>query len=581
MSIQMHGLWAATLYEALAEMCAMAADCRSRKPLVHVWASPSVEYDETEWTEFWTRFEEEFSLEGQPYFEAEHLKWGKGGRTSRHRHRVYLRVDLDGRAIPMRHTVPRLEKLSRISEFLHGEAFTSGSYNASVLKYLRREGLDDIANAMDRQGLGHHRASALCSAAERAIAERSSDVAPDEAKRLIFDLLTSSGGVRDIAAVFEATGLRLALGKKAIVAVTPKGNRIPVLRAFNQVARRRGGERLKKADLDTLLKDAELPDAETLGPQKHLRSDFIQHVGAERRGRREASPERMTPSYEDAPYLEEKVPKDTLPDFDPIDVSRLTAAQEKALREWNEYLFAAPELKAAQDEIEASSVNETPQSKLRISCSGDLAKSGSLARQAWKTHFNAGLAGLPDVVAEKITWVDQGNPDCYRIGLKETGAIITVEPTLISTSAAAQETPEIMVQIAVSMGWAEVEVHSDDQAWSEAVTRAAIRAGLAIANPELRPIAEDETERMAIKAFVREWLAARSRFLESRNADAIPNWAQTVKNLLARPKTVTVMSPELYEMLLRDMGSYEDFEHTARIDFADDEISEPALIKGP
>lgn len=85
---------------------------------------------------------------------------------------------------------------------------------------------------------------------------------------------------------------------------------------------------------------------------------------------------------------------------------------------------------------------------------------------------------------------------------------------------------------------------------------------------------------MAIKALVREWLTARRRFLESRNADAIPDWAQTVKNLLACPKTVTVMSPELYEMLLRDMGSYDGFEHTARIDFADDETSERALIRG-
>lgn len=452
-SIQMHGLWAGTLYEALVEMRAMAADCRSRKPIVHAWASPSVEYDETEWTEFWTRFEEEFSLEGQPYFEAEHLKRGKGGRTSRHRHRVYLRVDLDGRAIPMLHTVPRLEKLSRISEFLHGEAFTSGTYNASVLKYLRREGLGDIANAMERHGLGHHRASSLCSAAERAIAEKSSDIAPDEAKRLIFDLLTSSCGGRDISAAFEAIGLRLAIGKKAIVAVTPKGNRIPVLRAFNQVARRRGGERLKKADLDTLLKDAELPDAETLGPQKHLRSDFIQHVGAERRGRRETSPERIAPSYEDVPNPEEKVPRVSLPDFDPIDISRLTAAQQKALREWNECLFTTPELKAAQADIEASFVDEKPLSNLRISCSGDLAKSGSMARRVWKPHFKAGLAGLPDVVADKIAWVDRGSPDCYRIGLKETGAVITVDPTLISTSAATQDTPEIMVQIAVSMGW--------------------------------------------------------------------------------------------------------------------------------
>ena len=101
-SVRIHGLWSTDLRSALSEMCGMAAGSNTRKPLVHVWASPAMERDGIQWEEYWERFETEFGLVGAPYAEVVHLKLSPGGRVSRHRHRAYLRVAPSGRVIPMR-----------------------------------------------------------------------------------------------------------------------------------------------------------------------------------------------------------------------------------------------------------------------------------------------------------------------------------------------------------------------------------------------------------------------------------------------------------------------------------------------
>jgi len=66
-TIRTHGLSATTIGEAIAELRLMGLGCRTAKPLIHAWASPSIGYSEADWEHHRAAFEAEFGLEGFPH----------------------------------------------------------------------------------------------------------------------------------------------------------------------------------------------------------------------------------------------------------------------------------------------------------------------------------------------------------------------------------------------------------------------------------------------------------------------------------------------------------------------------------
>ncbi|CAG0960886.1 hypothetical protein GPROT1_00801 [Gammaproteobacteria bacterium] len=70
------------VFAALAELRRLAGGSRARKPFVHVFASPSAEYSDDQWSEFWDLYEEEFNPVGQPWMGVNHDKSGIGGRVA-------------------------------------------------------------------------------------------------------------------------------------------------------------------------------------------------------------------------------------------------------------------------------------------------------------------------------------------------------------------------------------------------------------------------------------------------------------------------------------------------------------------
>src|SRR5690606_1413159 len=197
--------------------------CRSRKPLLHVWASPSRPYSDHDWQIYWSLFEAEYGLEGHPCLEVRHQKLGAGGRTAEHTHRVYLRIDHEGKAVRTNHSAARQEKISRTAEYLAGERFTSGCFNNTVIERLRAEGREDVADAMVRAGLDKVVANTAPTSAERAMTERLGDLAADEVwRRAAMAWRRSDDGSSFVAALAE-TGLRLAMGSKCPVLVSPAG----------------------------------------------------------------------------------------------------------------------------------------------------------------------------------------------------------------------------------------------------------------------------------------------------------------------------------------------------------------------
>lgn len=557
-AIRIFGLCATDLVSALKELQLMGSDARTQKPLVHAWSSPAIHYDDDQWQHYWDRFEREFDLLGQPFAEAQHTKIGKDGRIVAHRHRVYMRITPAGRVIPMRHTAPRMEKLSRIAEFMNGEPFVSGVYNKSVIGRLSQEGYGTIADAMIAQGLGSHRAGSVCSSDERATSDRTDDISADEVKRRIFIVLSSKTSGADLVAALAEVGLRLAQGEKAVVAVTPRGNAIPLLRGYNQIARQRGGPSMKKAELTARLAGAELPRlADVVVEAPHNQNDWITHVGAERRDKREvvsashdseARDSGHVPVLEIAPVEQRdlvydmpgkaanvQVPDDKLtlsPDAEPINPLTMTPAQQKALDKWIDAMFAptSVEVQAPQTPQEAVLPAENQRSELENERSGRnrLAVENrhygqpGLEHPTWRDNYKAKLAGIPPDFGSRIAWIDTLERDRKRIQLRNSNAIITTEPGRISTSADHLETTSIIAELARTNGWAEAVINGGSREWREALAREATRAGITIVNPDLYQIVIDEKQRMETDAVLAAWQNARALLKQSRSqADAM------------------------------------------------------------
>ena len=544
-SFRAHGLWSADLASALAEMCGMAAGTNTRKPLVHVWASPLMERDDVEWEEYWDRFEIEFGLVGAPYVEVTHLKFSGGGRVSRHRHRAYLRIALNGRVIPMRWSAPRLEKLSRIDEFMCGEPLTSGVFNRSVIRHLREEGLDAVAEAMISVGLDKRQAVSRCSPAERAAATRLGDVAPDHVKRQIFTIVRTGATGANLARAFDECGYRVAQGDKAIVVVTPAGNRVPVLRGYNKIAGLRGCAKMYKADLDRLLAGVDLPMASSLKPAAGASSLAPRRVGVNRR---------------EQPPMAKEVPVDVLavppgeplcpphdiesraPGIQPVDPDRLTPDQVLTLRNWMNGMFANDAPEGVLNDPIPGDGNRPLADPEQLGLGEGSNDQPRILRPGWKEHYKADLAGLPASFGDRLTWIDRVG-DMRRVRLK-SHELLTVTPGQIASSVPSENAAEVMVQLAVGMNWNWADIRGGTREWREATARFCVRAGIDVISPELQDVVLDERELMKARDLVNAWLAARHRAMFNNDPDKFGVWMRTAVELRDNPRVSDVLFPE-------------------------------------
>lgn len=280
--LRTHGLSAESIADALAELRSMAWGSRTAKPLIHAWASPSRTYSNIDWEKHRTEFEREFNLEGSPCLEVFHTKFGKGGRAASHVHRVYLRLDVEGKAIPISYSAMRQEKVSRVAEYSSGERLTSGRFNTAVIARLIKEGRRDVADAMVRAGLSELRANTAPTSAERAMTERLEDLASDEVWRRVAQAWASSDTPRAFKSLLLDSGLRLAMGNKCPVAVTARGAVHPLLRAINRGRKRDGLHMIKKAELNRRVGDILLPPAEEIGRVPSASPQLFAITGLER-----------------------------------------------------------------------------------------------------------------------------------------------------------------------------------------------------------------------------------------------------------------------------------------------------------
>lgn len=494
-----NGLSSGTIRDAIAELRLMALGCRTTKPMLHAWASPSRSYGKREWATYWEHFEAEFGLEGFPHLEVRHLKHGAGGRTATHVHRVYLRIDVDGRAVRFSYSAMRQEKVSRISEHMAAERFTSGCFNSSVIRHLRAEGRADVADAMTKAGLADKEATPAPSSAERAMTERLDDLSADEVwQRAALAWRRSDNGASFVAAL-EEMNLRIAMGTKCPVVVTPNGAVHPLLRAINKGGEFGRAEAVRKSALDARLKTTKLISVADLP----ARSGFTPGPFAITNLHR--LPLNMDRDV-DAPGDHEEAPAPATMQF-----QSLSPEQHAALEALENVFHSGAAFRAAaiRKAIEAEVVEEVRRQRderlrLRIEEERATWDLPGVGVRGWREDYRASLAGLPRNYGSHLRWVEVLANDRRDLTLA-SGTIVTLTPVRAWTrNPGSRDATGVMIAHARERGWGSISINGGD-AWREHMARAATRAGLGVDDEDLRPVVDAEVHRMEAEKQIVTW----------------------------------------------------------------------------
>lgn len=538
-----HGLSADTITGAIAELGMMALGCRTSKPLLHSWASPSRNYSEADWDKHRAAFEAEFGLVGFPCVEVFHLKYGKGGRTASHVHRVYLRVDIDGKAVRTSHSAVRQEKVSRIAEFMAGERFTAGCFNRAVITRLRQEGRPDVAEAMVRGGLAKAEVTAAPSSAERAMAERLHDLAADEVWRRAAAAWRRSDTGAAFKAALADSGLRLAMGEKCSVLVTPAGAIHPLLRAINKGGERQNGPTIRKAVLDVRLQGLTLPAAGDLAPVPGFDAGVFSISNLDR------IPVQSTPELP-VPVVQAEAASL------PMDAVRiLTKEQEAVLLELDNVLHsaAADRAQTIRQAIEAEVIEEVRRRKqhaalrLRVSAEQATWELPGIGIPGWRDRYRAELAGLPRKYGPYLQWVDRLDENRRQVTLT-SGATVTLAPDRAWTATSGSNgVIPVMIAHAREQGWTSLTISGGPQ-WRAQMARAATRAGLAIADTDLQEMVGAERLRMEQEALVASWWRCRNTLAQA----TAEHRHSALLALFSTLEQITVADPDLTEHLTDD-----------------------------
>ena len=514
--VYIEGLTAANLSGAIAELKLMATGCRAKKPLIHAWASPSIHYTEAHWQAHRTAFEREFGVEGHPRIEIRHRKSGKGGRTAEHRHWVYLRIGLDGKAVSLSNSAARTEKISRICEHMNGERLISGIYNRSVIAHLLNEGHEDVAASMLIAGLDEVQAGPSPSSKERAMTQRCKDLAADEVWLRCYRAWCRADSGPAFRAALEDAGLRLAMGQKTIVVMSPGGAVHPLLRSLNKGGARAAGKALRKADLDKRLGGMDLPMATVLKPVPGFEAGLHGITGLDRSIGVPDAPEPMlsrpdvVSSAEPPPPVAQ--PETILPEAAPQ--PWLSPEQERALIELEDTFASKAAARAAAiraeiaAEVELHLEHERRLLRERIEAETNAWKLPQISVPDWRNRYRAELAGLPREVGALLAWVDRLDAKRSRVRLK-SGAMVTLAPEHVRADHAAKDRVAVMIAHAVEQGWQEITVFGGNNAWQIAMAKAATKAGIHVVDAHLQSTVATEKTRLQRIQLLQRWAELR------------------------------------------------------------------------
>lgn len=203
------------------------------KPLHHVHADPAHDWTPDQWADFWKSYENEFSLQKQPFTEVVHVKHGR-----EHKHRVYSLLLPSGSCIRMDNDFIRREKLNRLAEIRTGESILSGRHNDAVIKALEAEGKKVEAQLLRDAGLERARTRGKLKPQERAQQERTHI---DKAGLAVIVLKGWKSFVPTVLMEqLKAHGCFMAMGDKGPVVIDQTGNVHALNRLVNMASKAEG-----------------------------------------------------------------------------------------------------------------------------------------------------------------------------------------------------------------------------------------------------------------------------------------------------------------------------------------------------
>ncbi|WP_376960623.1 hypothetical protein ABNQ39_22210 [Azospirillum sp. A26] len=247
-----------------------ASPTRARDFLIHAVLSPHHPLSDGEWAEAWDLYESQHVLIGQPYIEVEHAKPGETGRPS-HRHRVYLRIRQDGRAIPLNHSYRVNEVVARLCELRFGHPVTKGAHNRAVVAHLEQNGYSEEADQL--RGLTMRRRPRAARSESEAQQESRSGCSKAAAAEIVAAAWRSADGPHARRAALAEAGFALARGDRrdTVLAVDTGGESWALHRLLGTGERGAWTAARVRRDLEGVI-DA-LPSVEELRSSRHGGTD--------------------------------------------------------------------------------------------------------------------------------------------------------------------------------------------------------------------------------------------------------------------------------------------------------------------
>lgn len=234
--VELDGIAASDLCDALREMDALAAGTRSKRPFYHasINASPDETLTAAQRAASITELERALGLTGQPRVVVEHMKAGRI-----HWHVVWSRIDLTRMAaISDSHNYRKHEEAARRLEREFGHARVQGAHAERDL----------LPSPDGSEPTRRKRPARTPSHAEMQQAERSG-ITPQDATATITALWRSTDSGKAFAAAIAATGWTLARGdKRDFVVIDPAGETHSLARRIEGAKAKDVRERM--ADID-------------------------------------------------------------------------------------------------------------------------------------------------------------------------------------------------------------------------------------------------------------------------------------------------------------------------------------------
>lgn len=248
-----------TIEDAIVELTRVVSHVKSCCPLYHIHLDPKERWTSEQCARYWFLLEKEFGLAQQPFVEAIH---DKSGRV--HYHRVYSRVQADGKVIPIHHDYARREKIGRIVELEFGGAHVTGRHNRAVAYALRREGRFDVLRSITDAGLlSAPRPIAKMTPAQRHQSARTK-VDPPEITTRTYCIWQLNWLPGELLTLLSEQGLRLVQGFKVPIIIDEAGGAHSLTRIVGSASAATGA-RISAKEVLLRLSDVTLSPYQTTG----------------------------------------------------------------------------------------------------------------------------------------------------------------------------------------------------------------------------------------------------------------------------------------------------------------------------